>query len=304
MSLNEAQELIGNFAELIVAERDPARLWPAMLRRVEQAVGFDAGYIAASFGPSTEGRGAVLEHDAQFLKLNLGRFLAEISLEEVARYTERARAHEEVWSEARQRELAVFQEVLFPTNMTRMAVRVSVRQGNVAGFNLERRGRCSPFSEAQLGLIDLAGPFLHIVELLTVDSEDDHTASNLASEYSLSKRESELVGLVTRGLQNSEIGMVLGVSANTVRNTLVRVFEKVGVTNRAELAYHATNLSKAHAGRFSSVEPGSIRDDGTAQFTLRVREAAASIAPPPQSTVRPRSSSEIVYAPPLAKVTA
>jgi DNA-binding CsgD family transcriptional regulator len=304
MSLTNAQELVGNFAELIIVERDPAVLWPAMLRRVEQAVGFDAGYIAASFGASTEGRGAVLEHDAQFLKLNLGRFLAEISLEEIAQYTERARRHREVWSEPRQRQLAVFQEVLLPTKMEQMAVRVSVRQNNVAGFNLERRGRCSAFSDAELGLIDAVGPFLHIVELLTAELNDADAAQNLADEYSLSKREAQLVALVTRGLQNAEIAMLMGLSTNTVRNTLVRVFEKVGVSNRAELTYHATRLSVDRTGKFSTPQPGSKRDDGTVQFTARVLEASAAKANVPDSGTRVRSSSEIVYAPPLTRVPA
>jgi DNA-binding CsgD family transcriptional regulator len=304
MSLSHAQELIGNFAELIVAERDPARIWPAMLQRVHQAVGFDAGYIAASFGASTDGRGAVLEHDAQFLKTNLGRLLSEITLEEVCLYTEHARNFRDVWGEARQRSLAVFQEVLLPTGMREMAVRVGVRQGNIAGFNLERRGRCSPFSAEDLALIDLVGPFLHIVELLTEEANDDEGARNLAQEYSLSRREEELVSLVTRGLQNSEIGLLLGLSANTVRNTLARTFEKVGVSNRAELTYHATRLSVDRSGKFIAVGTGSRHDDGTAEFASRVVEATTLKAAAPDSGARPRSSGEIVYTPPLRRVPA
>lgn len=304
MSLTQAQELVGNFTELVVGARDPAAIWPAMLRRIEQAVGFDAGYIAASFGASTEGRGAVLEHDAHFLKTNLGRLLAEISLDEVAKYTERAQNFREIWTPQRQHQLSVFQEVLFPTRMQEMAVRVSVRHGNVAGFNLERRGRCAPFTPDQLALIDLVGPFLHIVELLTAGSNDDEGAHNLAQEYSLSKRETELVALVTRGLQNSEIGMLLGLSANTVRNTLARAFEKVGVSNRAELTYHATRLSVERSGRFASVGGHPERDDGTSQFTSRVIEATTVKSTTPDSGIRQRSTSEIIYTPPLIRVPA
>jgi DNA-binding CsgD family transcriptional regulator len=299
MSLSEAHELVGNFTELVVAEREPARVWPAMLQRIEQAVGFDAGYIAASFGASTEGRGAVLEHDHLFLKQNLGRFLAEISLEEVSSYTERARSHHDVWSRARQRELAVFQEVLLPTGMQHMAVRVSIRHGNVAGFNLERRGRSSPFTEDDLSLIDMVGPFLHIAELLTLDSNDDEALDNLTDEYALSPREAELVGLVARGLQNGEIALLLGVSANTVRNTLARVFDKVGVSNRAELTYYATRPSLERSSKFQPIELGSPRDDGTTQFMNRVQEAAANRLPAPESASRRASGAHIVYAPPL-----
>jgi DNA-binding CsgD family transcriptional regulator len=294
MSLSDTEELVGNFAELIFAERDLSIIWPAMLRRIESAVGFDAGYIAASFGASTDGRGAVLEHNEPFLKRNLGRFLIEISPGEIARYTDRAARHPEVWSPARQRELAVFREVLWPTGMQEMAVRVSVRQGNVAGFNLERRGRASPFSEGGLSLIDAVAPFLHIVELLTLESDDEQNASNLAAEHALSTREAELVSLVARGLQNAEVALLLGISPNTVRNTLARVFEKVGVSTRAELTYHATRL-----GRDRGSAPSGV-DDGTAVFKRRVQEVTATKLAP-ESGARVRSSGQIVYTPPLAR---
>lgn len=303
MALSEAHELVGGFAELIFGERDPSVIWPAMLRRLEQAVGFDAGYIAASFGASTEGRGAVLEHDAVFLKRNLGRFLAEISAEEVTTYTDRARAHVDVWTSERQRELAVFQEVLNPTGMKHMAVRASVRAGNVAGFNLERRGYSSPFSEHQLALIDLVGPFLHVVELLTLDFQDAQSQVDFAEQHGLTPREAELVELVARGLQNAEIGLLLGVSTNTVRNTLVRVFEKAGVTTRSELTYHATRQAFDRPNRTDPLRP-SRSDDGTAVFMRRVEEAAAGKAPAPESGKRVCSSSEIIYAPPLQRVPA
>jgi DNA-binding CsgD family transcriptional regulator len=57
------------------------------------------------------------------------------------------------------------------------------------------------------------------------------------TQWSLTAVEQRTASLVVRGLTNGEAANLLGVSANTVRNTLARVFEKVGVSRRSELAY-------------------------------------------------------------------
>lgn len=303
MALSEAQELVGSFAEIIVGHRQPSVLWPALLRRLQETVPFDAGYMAASWGNATEGRGAIAEHDEPFLKRNLGRFLAEIHPEEVARYTDQARVHHDVWSSARQRQLAVFREVLVPTGMKHMLVRVSVRHGNVAGFNLERRDAAFPFIDQELHLVDLVAPFLHIVEVLTLRAEDDSIATSFSREHGLAKRESEFVALATRGLQNAEIAKLVGVSVNTVRNTFVRVFEKVGVANRAELAYLASRPSTEYASAIA-IPPARLPDDGLQAFTACVEDASAGSIAPGSSRREKAQTSRIVYTPPLTALSA
>lgn len=294
MSIAQAHELVGAFAEMVVAVREPAEIWPEMLQLLQDAVGFDAGYIAASWGAAMEGHGAVVEHDEPFLKRNLGRFLAELAPAEVASYTDRARLHTDVWPRSRQRELAVFNEVLRPTGMRHMLVRASVRHGNVAGFNLERRGLSVAFSEADLRLVDVVAPFLHIVEVLTLGASD-FGLDGFAAAHRLSRREAEFVDLVVKGLQNAEIAMLVRVSTNTVRNTLAKVFEKVGVATRSELAYAATTY-RDPKGRFTLAPVCRLPDDGVSGFKARVQRAAVSNAPPPAP---PRRRSHIIYAPPL-----
>ncbi|MCC5574083.1 response regulator transcription factor [Microtetraspora sp. AC03309] len=49
---------------------------------------------------------------------------------------------------------------------------------------------------------------------------------------SLSKRETEVLSLVARGLTNAEIGTVLFISEATVKTHLLRVFAKLGVSDR------------------------------------------------------------------------
>jgi len=55
------------------------------------------------------------------------------------------------------------------------------------------------------------------------------------STNGLTRREQQIVDLLRAGLTNREIGRNLGISINTVRNTLARLFEKVGVCTRSEL---------------------------------------------------------------------
>lgn len=52
---------------------------------------------------------------------------------------------------------------------------------------------------------------------------------------SLSPRELEVARLVSDGLSNCEVAQRLGLSVHTVKNYLFSVFDKIGVSNRAEL---------------------------------------------------------------------
>jgi DNA-binding NarL/FixJ family response regulator len=56
---------------------------------------------------------------------------------------------------------------------------------------------------------------------------------------SLSPRETDVVRLVVEGASNDEIGARLGISSRTVESHLRRLFERVGVASRTELAARA-----------------------------------------------------------------
>jgi DNA-binding NarL/FixJ family response regulator len=56
---------------------------------------------------------------------------------------------------------------------------------------------------------------------------------------SLTKREEGVVHLVAEGLTNRDISQQLKLSEHTVRNYLFRIFNKVGTSNRVELALYA-----------------------------------------------------------------
>jgi len=52
----------------------------------------------------------------------------------------------------------------------------------------------------------------------------------------LTKRETQLVELVSQGMSTREISAKLGISEHTVSNYLFRIYNKIGVSNRTELA--------------------------------------------------------------------
>ena len=51
----------------------------------------------------------------------------------------------------------------------------------------------------------------------------------------LSKQEMEIVRLAASGLSNCAVGQKLSLSESTVKNHLVRVYEKLGISTRIEL---------------------------------------------------------------------
>jgi two-component system, NarL family, nitrate/nitrite response regulator NarL len=56
---------------------------------------------------------------------------------------------------------------------------------------------------------------------------------------SLSRREREIVNLVTHGLRNKELAEKLQISEQTVKNHMHNIFDKLGVSDRLELALYA-----------------------------------------------------------------
>ena len=65
-----------------------------------------------------------------------------------------------------------------------------------------------------------------------------------ARSYSLTRREGQLVALLAQGLKNKEIATALNISEGTVKVYMSRLFQKLGVKDRFELAlYGLRNLA-------------------------------------------------------------
>jgi two-component system, NarL family, nitrate/nitrite response regulator NarL len=74
---------------------------------------------------------------------------------------------------------------------------------------------------------------------------DARRASSAAPLATLTPRELEIVSIVRDGGTNDVIAARFGVSRQTVKNSLTRIYDKLGVSNRIELALYAAHLPLA-----------------------------------------------------------
>jgi DNA-binding NarL/FixJ family response regulator len=88
---------------------------------------------------------------------------------------------------------------------------------------------------------------------------------NSKGEGLLTPREDQVVSLVAEGIGNHEIAKELGIKDNTVKKSLLRIYDKVGVSNRVELVLYAlthrgTRTSAPNPAKLSSV-PKRVQSD-------------------------------------------
>jgi DNA-binding NarL/FixJ family response regulator len=71
-------------------------------------------------------------------------------------------------------------------------------------------------------------------EVLAFTGRDAAAAEDGAPFDALSERERQILALVAEGRNNIDIGKTLFISDKTVRNHVTRIFEKLGVSSRAQ----------------------------------------------------------------------
>ena len=81
-------------------------------------------------------------------------------------------------------------------------------------------------------------------------------ATSLRGMGLLTKREADVVHLVAEGMTNRDISQALKLSEHTVRNYLFRIFNKVGTSNRLELALYAIDRGEGqeHSGSLDTLD--------------------------------------------------
>jgi DNA-binding NarL/FixJ family response regulator len=106
----------------------------------------------------------------------------------------------------------------------------------------------------------------------------------------LTKREEELVRWVAEGLTNADISRQLNLREHTVRNYLFRVFNKLGVSNRLELALYVLRQKEASDNPIPPpADVVAFDGDGATGGHLRLPSSAmADLASGPE--VRPRTA--------------
>lgn len=115
------------------------------------------------------------------------------------------------------------------------------------------------------GILRKTLPAELLVKCLTKVSEGELwfdkglTASFLSAKMvSLTKRESQLVSLLSQGLKNKEIAATLSISEGTVKVYFSRLFQKVGVKDRFELALYGLRNLQNLGG--DAIAPGAAPD--------------------------------------------
>jgi DNA-binding NarL/FixJ family response regulator len=83
-------------------------------------------------------------------------------------------------------------------------------------------------------------------------SKPSGRVTDVSGRTLLSPREEEISRLVAEGLSNREVSRVLKISESTVKNSLFHVFDKLGISNRVELARYVNLTSEQHAGSVRS----------------------------------------------------
>jgi two-component system nitrate/nitrite response regulator NarL len=101
---------------------------------------------------------------------------------------------------------------------------------------------------------------------------------NASGTELLSPREQEVVYWISEGLTNREIADRLGLSENTIKNYIFRIYDKVGISKRVELIlYAASQLAPASANTAAEMPSSEKCTDDAALFRW-CREAAERIA--------------------------
>jgi DNA-binding NarL/FixJ family response regulator len=84
-----------------------------------------------------------------------------------------------------------------------------------------------------------------IAELISMLRGREGSNGEAMNHFGLTGRELEIVKAVVQGMGNREISESLGISQFTVKHYMTRIFDKLLVANRVELALFATRQGLA-----------------------------------------------------------
>ncbi len=144
--------------------------------------------------------------------------------------------------------LGVLEEVNFDTTQTRVIVLTAAEDDRdvVRAMRLGARGVVLKQSASDLLLKSIrkvSEGEIWLDNRMTAEVIDAFKKSSESGQRRekplLSDREKEIVQLVAQGFRNREIGEKLFISEQTVKNHLHNIFDKLGVSDRLELALYA-----------------------------------------------------------------
>lgn len=77
--------------------------------------------------------------------------------------------------------------------------------------------------------------------LLMADTDAEEPVSTAANNGKLSKRQTQLIAMLDKGMSNRDIATELEISEHTVKVHLWRLFRRLGVKSRTQALHHARN---------------------------------------------------------------
>jgi two-component system nitrate/nitrite response regulator NarL len=98
-------------------------------------------------------------------------------------------------------------------------------------------------------------------------SKSDVRVTDVTGRVLLSPREEEISQLVAEGMSNREVSRTLKISESTVKNSIFHIFEKLGISNRVELARYVNGVSDVAGHDFRERLPRS-RGPSAAPFAV------------------------------------
>jgi DNA-binding NarL/FixJ family response regulator len=113
------------------------------------------------------------------------------------------------------------------------------------------------------------------------------------SKVQLTPKESLIVSCVTQGMKNKEIALRVGTTEQVVKNYLRKVYDKLGVADRLELALYCLNHRVAHKDSDAAQKQGGngavqgVPPNGSAQQVPETAAAPAQSAAAAASGSRP-----------------
>jgi len=143
--------------------------------------------------------------------------------------------------------LTLLEEMNFDTMPTRVVVLTATEDDRdvVRAMRLGARGVVLKQSASDLlikSIRKVAGGEIWLDKRMTAEvmkAFSKSTETGRREKPLLSDREKEIVQLVAQGFRNREIGEKLFISEQTVKNHLHNIFDKLGVSDRLELALYA-----------------------------------------------------------------
>jgi DNA-binding CsgD family transcriptional regulator len=238
---------VSHVAEMAMASETSLDFYQGFVETARRFVAADAGGIISVQATGAGDVASNLDDPLSFGDA-VTRLVTEVTPEEVAIALSHSTMRSDVmFSGSRRDELHMFREYMRTRGLTVGVFRLWTTSNalHFYAFAPPRSTDFERFASQAVPLLDQAFPVLALAERLFEQAAIEPLTTELSAQFGLTKAEHETLALVIRGLTNPEIAQLQRISPNTVRNRLVAVYRKLGVSTRAEAVFVVSQLGKA-----------------------------------------------------------